>query len=486
MSSHRRLARWFSILVGLLIVITPLGMMPIGANAESNNPTYITPFRCAGAPLTFPVSAGGHIGWIYLEPTWGQGVTPDPSGLHSGIDFWAGDGAPVAAVATGYVVSISYFKGGDVGIDIYYPSVELESYTGHIKDPKIGVNDPVVAGMVIAYESGNHVHFSLGVLGYNDQSPLPQTEAQHRDPTPYLAPHGNLNWDHTDEVHQQRSYPQVCGRTPSFNSSTIFVASEEPIADPDHSDLYTMAGQKATYIGSLIWNPVSAGEAVVTDIARSPDGELYGWCGMLCKIDPKTTLVTNVGTSTQNIDALAFSRGNILYGASSDGGLYTIDQSSGALTKVGRMVDPSNGKVFGTSGDIVFGPDGKLYGTGNFGTSVEDTLVTIDPQSAQVTPVGAAANTGFESIWGLYFVGQQLYGTTGLDSTCGDNGSLIRLSASTGVGTKVSCLTFNASGAASEPPSVSTHHQPGGNSGNTNESYYSDIMNWIHNLFHHK
>jgi murein DD-endopeptidase MepM/ murein hydrolase activator NlpD len=166
----------------------------------------ITPFRCPAAPMSFPVADGGYIGWIYQDSA---SINTDPSGIHSGLDFWAGNGTAVVAIGTGTVTRLN----GTSGVDVYYPSIGLEAYTGELKDIQVGVGSSVSAGTVIGYESGNHFHFSFTVLNGNDQSKdwNPNT-TPHRDPTPYLAPNGNFDSQRGAQEHWSSwTYTQWCG-----------------------------------------------------------------------------------------------------------------------------------------------------------------------------------------------------------------------------------------------------------------------------------
>lgn len=164
----------------------------------------ITPFRCPTARMSFPVAKGGYIGWIYRDPA---SIGIDPSGIHSGLDIWAGNGAKVAAIGTGTVTRLN----GTSGVDVYYPSINLEAYTGHLKNIQIGVGSSVSAGTVIGYENGDHIHFSFVVKGGNDQSPNWGATTPHRDPTPYLAPNGNFDYQKGAREHWSWSYTQWCG-----------------------------------------------------------------------------------------------------------------------------------------------------------------------------------------------------------------------------------------------------------------------------------
>jgi uncharacterized repeat protein (TIGR01451 family) len=99
-------------------------------------------------------------------------------------------------------------------MDIYYPSIGLESYTGELGSVLVLNGSPVSAGMVIGYSKGAHVHVSFGVTGYNDQSTDWSGSTPHRDPTQYLTPQGNLDYSRGALEHWSWSYGQWCGGAP--------------------------------------------------------------------------------------------------------------------------------------------------------------------------------------------------------------------------------------------------------------------------------
>ena len=191
--------------------------------ATGTSPATITPFRCQTAPMSFPVADGGYIGWIYRDPA---SIGTDPSGIHSGLDFWAGNGTAVVAIGTGTVTRLN----GNSGVDVYYPSIGLEAYTGELKNVQVGVGSSVSAGTVIGYENGNHFHFSFTVQGGNDQSKdwNPKT-TPHRDPTPYLAPNGNFDSQGGAQEHWSSwTYTQWCGKSLSVGTN-VDVTTDKPL-----------------------------------------------------------------------------------------------------------------------------------------------------------------------------------------------------------------------------------------------------------------
>jgi murein DD-endopeptidase MepM/ murein hydrolase activator NlpD len=166
------------------------------ASPPAECPTeLVTPaIRCPSADFIFPVKSG-YIGWLYKEPT--NGI--DPSGLHSGLDFWVDIGTPVMAVATGYVSRGPGFSDieNSYNLGIYYPSLGVETYTNNLLNLQVNKGSTVKAGTVIGYAGsyGAHFHWSVGIKEYNDQDSNWTTTTPHLDPTQYLTPDGNLNWD---------------------------------------------------------------------------------------------------------------------------------------------------------------------------------------------------------------------------------------------------------------------------------------------------
>jgi sugar lactone lactonase YvrE len=108
-------------------------------------------------------------------------------------------------------------------------------------------------------------------------------------------------------------------------------------------------------------------------------------------------LITNIGTTVNNMDAIAFNSSGVLYGATSGtGSLYTIDPATGAATLVHALVGVSNASLtYGLKG-LAFQPGaGTLYGaTSPDSPNSGDNLVTINPATGQVTVIGPSG-TGY-------------------------------------------------------------------------------------------
>lgn len=224
----------------------------------------------------------------------------------------------------------------------------------------------------------------------------------------------------------------------------IFAASGTGTSYPP-SDLYVVsvsAGGADSLVGRI--RTSSGSEPVITDVARSPDGSLWGISfTRLYRLDTLTAIATEVGSSSlglQSANALGFDSDANLYGATGFiGRLLRIDTVTGRATVVGSF-----GSGFTSWGDIAFAPDGTLFATVKV-TGEAGTLVTVDPTNGEARYVSQGTAIGFGNVWGLAFVGPTLYGlTTDVES---GKGQLIVIDTNEGTGTLVRELDFNAFGA---------------------------------------
>jgi hypothetical protein len=138
-----------------------------------------TPFRCPGADFYWPVN--GSLGWIYREP---DAVAIDGH-VHTGLDIWAsgGDGAPIYALADGYVSRSQ----NSYSFDIVYYDTDVEVYTTHTHH-NLSIGQEVSAGEVIAMTDGEWVHMSVGAFhGYDDR-----VIGQTQDPSSFFS--ANVNY----------------------------------------------------------------------------------------------------------------------------------------------------------------------------------------------------------------------------------------------------------------------------------------------------
>jgi len=130
-------------------------------------------------------------------------------------------------------------------------------------------------------------------------------------------------------------------------------------------------------------------------IARSTDGKLYSVCGTgllkpgpqeLANIDPKTGHATTFGTVVDGLQvmALEFAPNGTLYtvgdtnpASPTFNSLYTVDEKSGAFTRVGSTNVPPPDFFM----DFAFDSRGTMYGATSHG------LFTIDPKTGIATKV---------------------------------------------------------------------------------------------------
>lgn len=137
----------------------------------------------------------------------------------------------------------------------------------------------------------------------------------------------------------------------------------------------------------------------------------------LATVDVSTGATSFIGNTGVVLTDIAFSPTGELYGISfSD--LYRVNSSTGATTLVGNL-----GSVGGTANALVFGANGTLYMAGS-------SLYTVDTQTGAATAVGAI---GHQSGGDLAFIGGDLY----MAST---GNQLVELDLATGLGTVIGNL----------------------------------------------
>lgn len=103
-------------------------------------------------------------------------------------------------------------------------------------------------------------------------------------------------------------------------------------------------------------------------------------------------------------NALATQPGtNILYGADTQGTLFTINARTGHATVVGAF-----GHGLGSSGDLAFA-GGRLYATVVRPHSDESILAAVNVRTGAATTIG---RTGYRKVWGLIAGTRSLYGAT--------------------------------------------------------------------------
>lgn len=168
--------------------------------------------------------------------------------------------------------------------------------------------------------------------------------------------------------------------------------------------------------------PAGALKPVMTDIAFSPDGGLYGITfDALYRIDPAAAKAALIGRhGAYGLNALAFRDDGVLFAA---GGrqLYTVDVTTAAATRVAELdAEPA--------GDLEFLPDGNL-----FMISTAGNLVRLSPTGGAGSDVGSI---GFPRVFGLGHARRNvLYGLS--------NRNLIAIDTRTGAGVAVASLNSN-------------------------------------------
>jgi hypothetical protein len=223
-------------------------------------------------------------------------------------------------------------------------------------------------------------------------------------------------------------------------SGTVFLGGA---AAP--SDLYGVIPSprgRDVLIGRL--QTTSGAQPVVTDQALAPDGTLWAVSfSRLYRVDTLTAVLTDVGSLGSNdVNALAAAPGGTLYGATVSGNLVQINTASGAAAPVGSF-----GSGLQSAGDLAFAPDGTLYAAVQTWQGAA-RLATVNRSTGQATVVNPETTLGLREVWGLVFVGNQLFGLTTDPGT--GSGLLIWIDTASGTGTVVRSLAFDAFGAG--PP----------------------------------
>jgi hypothetical protein len=213
----------------------------------------------------------------------------------------------------------------------------------------------------------------------------------------------------------------------------------------------------------------SFGANLLSDIALSPTGKLYGignstdGKGSLYKIDPSTKvndrikLVNDIkdaqGVLLKNtFNALEFSADNKLYAiGSSSNKLYQIDTNTSVATSIAELP-----KGFISSGDLVFDGTNNRFLATSTDTATTDALWQI----SLTNPSGATkiGQIGFAGVQGINFENGQLTGFTNTGIGIKSTTNRIKINPTSGVGTFDRVITGNGilggiSGSATIPRS---------------------------------
>lgn len=117
-----------------------------------------------------------------------------------------------------------------------------------------------------------------------------------------------------------------------------------------------------------------------------------------------------------------------------------INTSTGLATLIGLY-----GSGFISSGDLAFSPNGILYAAVQDPNIKNTVLVIVDKNSGTASRVNSINDSGFTNIWGLSFIGGQLYGLT---SDINGIGILLLIDINTGQGSFVRNINFSAFGSS--------------------------------------
>ena len=159
--------------------------------------------------------------------------------------------------------------------------------------------------------------------------------------------------------------------------------------------------------------------------------------GRLGTVDVATGSTTVVGNMGQAMFDIAFDSVGNLWGISGGAQLFSINSSTAVATLVG-----STGTGFINS--LVFGPGGVLYAAGS-------SLYSLNTSTGAGTLIGTGG--GYSSSGDLAFVGGNLY----LSSDPTLNDSLFEIDETTGVGTNIGPIGFNAVFGLATPDNVTLY-----------------------------
>ncbi len=156
--------------------------------------------------------------------------------------------------------------------------------------------------------------------------------------------------------------------------------------------LHDSAGDLATInVATGAVTVIGEMDEILTDIAFSPEGELYGVTHSdLYVVDSSDASLQLIGPHGEDdqLTALVFSADSVLYAAGGEGILYTLDASTGEATVVGEI-------GYAAAGDLAFDSTGNLYVS-----TTRDSLAVIDLATGTGTEIGPF---GFSDVFGLAF-----------------------------------------------------------------------------------
>jgi len=220
-----------------------------------------------------------------------------------------------------------------------------------------------------------------------------------------------------------------------------------------------------TLTGDILDQGLLHGMRYTTDLAFSPEGDLFGvaWSGAKANGRAKLFSITLGDESTwaqwslekvrsnrmeRSVNAAVFDQDGKLFVTSAAGKLQLLTYSPlddrWEVQKTGSM-----GKASG--GDLAFnGAGDTLYCTLEGG---ELATLDFDPASPTFGRASVIGSTGYPEVFGLAFLDGLMYGTTN-DRTNYGPSDLIQIDPMTGQATGVRDLGFGVWGAASAPPTI--------------------------------
>lgn len=284
---------------------------------------------------------------------------------------------------------------------------------------------------------------SVALGGYTEVDAMLEGVLLHSMGESYLA-----GVESRDEIRQSitglyESMDQsgACARSigAQFYASTAFTSSNGTVSYPSALVLVPLSPSAPTNTFIGLFESAGNEKPVITDIALSPNGELYGVSfDNLYRIDKGTAEVEFVTSFTNfpGINSLSFDNQGFLYLANVEGTIAAMDISNMSINWAGDF-----NLGVGSAGDIAFSPSGDLYAV-IVTAEGANVLARVDLSSGQATAMGQSI--GFKNVWGITFVGDALYGL----SADLDNRALISIDKNSGMGTFIRGLSFSPTGAA--------------------------------------
>ena len=242
------------------------------------------------------------------------------------------------------------------------------------------------------------------------------------------------------------------------------VWQDAPVVTEPDSRVYAHSGSKLYRVDTATLQPVEIGTLTglgtqsLTDLAIDKSDRMFGvTLDKLYTINSTTgaaTLVTMM--SVQGNTSLSFVPMDLNNAASDDmlvtandmGDVYSINQTSGAATKIGSYGTFNNKKVV-SSGDLIAVRGFGIYATVDVGTETQDYLARIDPaNNYKATPIGGG--TGYDKIFGLGYWKGTIYGFV----SGSGNGQMITIDPATGAATEVQSgsVSWFGAGVATNAP----------------------------------